>query len=758
MDETNQEQQSQGSYYNPEWLQVSCEERQGVVNVPQYDNEDDGLIAGVDFPEDNPPATLVSYQHDYTDVMHNGQPVAMDPMFPWPANTEPNEEPLPRTPIIEPRTPSIRWALQHHQQAQRSWSLRSSDIASCSSLTPDTTISYRDSPSNSCLSAMVQNYLHDAAVNKQGSLGLRPTAAHGHSTVRLSLQSRPGFQDTPSSNASPLSVHRFLQRTPTDRRTSTVQHDRPQHDTRTPQRALQQKRKVDSSSNGASSYLAGNQGTVAKRREGADLQQFNIPDARSLQPGHQNARNVPSTPYGSLSVSGRNVQQDAARHEQPGVTQTAAEELGESHHNLQFQRDIQATPKVQETPVTTQEQLDLVKNAAECTIAQHVAEQGARTPMSILQQRKPIPAIHTPAEKPERKTAPTSTPRSTPRPRPSLQDKGKTRGESSENKLNDSSQEVTQKSTETTAGHPCILEVRDMDSFYKSAWVRQLQRAQHRLFMEEIKAQILYEPPNHFSIMSAFEDIDDPFIGHKSRRSSLQYRTLDDELRVLSSSNSPVSQGVTNGARMLPGVQGRPSHRNDQDTVPSAKSTVKKIPLVEAQRRTCTSPSMQWCHGVDDHSGHATYKGALPISEMESVLDSRTSSPQGSDKLYLAHQTFSQESDIQRNPNCPFSKNESQKQAAAKNEQGRRTSPKAILMTAVSGDIVQHSHTAGRKSVDTPHARRESRCSCGVPKADKACQIQPDVITAATSCDDKTGPDPLQAGDNVAVQLAADSN
>ncbi|KAH6921417.1 hypothetical protein HPB50_000023 [Hyalomma asiaticum] len=295
-----------------------------------------------------------------------------------------------------------------------------------------------------------------------------------------------------------------------------------------------------------------------------------------------------------------------------------------------------------------------------------------------------------------------------------------------------------------------MLEVRDMDSFYKSAWVRQLQRAHHRLFMEEIKAQILYEPPDHFTIMSAFEDIDDPFIGHKSRRSSLQYRTLDDELQVLSSSNSPVSQGVTNDARMLPGVQGRPSHKNDQDTVPSAKSTVKKIPLVEAQRRTRTSPSMQWRHGVDEHSGHATYKGALPISEMESVLDSRTTSSQGSEKFQLAHQTVSQESDKQRNRSCPFSKNE--------NDQRGRSSPKANLMTTVSGDIVQHSHTAGHESVNTPRVRRERRCSCGVPKADKACQIQPDVVTAATSYDDKTGPDPLQAGDNVAVQLAADSN
>lgn len=292
---------------------------------------------------------------------------------------------------------------------------------------------------------MVQSYLRDAAVNKQGTLGLRPTAAYGHSAVRIGLQSRPSFQDTPCSNASPLSVHRFLQERPTNRRTSTVQHDRPQHDTRMPQRALQQKRKVDSPSNGTSSYLAGNQGTVVKRREAADLQQSNTPDARSLQPGHQNARNVPSTPYGSSAASGRNVQQDVAKHDrdQPGVPQKAARDSGGSHHNLQCQRDIQTTPKVQATPVTTREQLDLVKNTVECTIAQHVAEQGARTPMSIHQQRKPIPAIHTPANKPERKTAPTSTPTSTPRPKSSrLQDKGKTRVESSENKLCASSQEV----------------------------------------------------------------------------------------------------------------------------------------------------------------------------------------------------------------------------------------------------------------------------------------------------------------------------
>ncbi|KAL1441123.1 hypothetical protein MTO96_008864 [Rhipicephalus appendiculatus] len=293
MEEANQEPRSQGSYYNPDWLEVSCEESEGTIAIPQYGSDDDGLIAGIDFPEANPPETPLLYRHNHANLLRNGQPVTVDPMFTWPANVEPNEEPMPISPVDEPKTPSVRWALKQQPQAQRSWSLRSSDIASCSSLTPATTVSYRDSPTESCLSAMVQNYLHDAAANKPEPLSLRLTAARGHSTVRLGRQQRSGIQDTPSSRASPLSVHRFIQETPENRRAGILQHDRPQHDTRTPQQALQQKRKVASSSNSASSCLAGNQGATVKRRETVDPQQSDGPDAGSLQSSHQTATNVP---------------------------------------------------------------------------------------------------------------------------------------------------------------------------------------------------------------------------------------------------------------------------------------------------------------------------------------------------------------------------------------------------------------------------------------------------------------------------------
>lgn len=37
--------------FSPEWLQVTCEESQGSVTLPHYD-DDDGLIPGVDFSED----------------------------------------------------------------------------------------------------------------------------------------------------------------------------------------------------------------------------------------------------------------------------------------------------------------------------------------------------------------------------------------------------------------------------------------------------------------------------------------------------------------------------------------------------------------------------------------------------------------------------------------------------------------------------------------------------------------------------------
>lgn len=301
---------------------------------------------------------------------------------------------------------------------------------------------FTDSPSNSCLSAMVQSYLHDAAANKREPLSLRLTAARGHSTVQLGRQPRPGIQDTPSSHASPLSVHRFIQETPANRRTGMLQHDRPQQDARTPQQALQQKRKVASYSNSASSSLAVDQGTMIKRREMINLQQSDAPDARSLQSGHQTSRDVPSTSYGSSL--GRNFQQDVAKRvgEQPGVPQKTAQDSRGSHHSLQCQRDVQATPKIRTTPVATRDQPDLAKSRAECTHVQHATGHDTRTPMSSLHQKEPVSAAHTPATNPQRRTVPAPSPTSTPHPQPILEEKGRTQDESRDNCLHENSQQV----------------------------------------------------------------------------------------------------------------------------------------------------------------------------------------------------------------------------------------------------------------------------------------------------------------------------
>ncbi|KAH7974544.1 hypothetical protein HPB49_016510 [Dermacentor silvarum] len=756
---------SEYSQNGPEWLQVSCEESQGSVTIPHYGNEDDGLIAGVDFPEDNPPATPLTYQLNYTNALwpsvsflfSDDRPIAMDPMFPWPADVEPNEEPLPNSPVDEPRTPSVRWAMKQQPQAERSWSLRSSDIASCSSLTPATTVSYRGSPSDSSLSAMVQNYLQDTAANKRDTHGLRQTATQGHSAVRLGHQPRTSVQDTPLSNAPPLSVQRFPPETPANRMTS-IQHSRVQHNARASHPAVQQTRKVPSTPSSASSSLVDNAchpGTTVNRREPPNLQQSNAPDTITLQSSHPRTTNTASTPNSNSSLLGRNCHEDVAKREgeQPGIPQKIARDSGGSHRSLQHQRDIQATPSAQTASVATRDRLDFVKNRAESTHIQRLAEQGTRTPISSLQQRKPVSVVHTPATNIQRKGIPTIL---TSTPQPSIQEEGHTQADSCDNSFDASYSEVTRKSTEMTVEHPSVTEVRDMDSFFKSAWVLQLQHAHHLWLMEEIKAQVMYKPPDRFSIMSAFEDVDDHFAGHKTRGSSLPYRTLDEELQIFfSSGNSTASQDARRDTRVVSGAEGR-SRKQDRETASLENSGAKKRPAAEMQGHLRLGPSMHQCRGTAEHSGHAAHRGKLLASEAETVPDSRPCSPRGSDKATLGRPAFSQESDKQRTSDCPASESDSQKRLAVKKEQGTMTSPKANLTVAESGGILQQTCTMGFQTEDTLCTAHTSFCSCSVPKVDKACQIQPQVATVGTWCDEKITSDQLQGGDHRSIHLTAD--
>ncbi|XP_070396206.1 uncharacterized protein [Dermacentor albipictus] len=756
MEEVNQEPQSQDSYYNPEWLQVSCEESQGSVAIPHYSNEDDGLIAGVDFPEDNPPATPLTHQLNYANALCNGQPMAMDPMFPWPADVDPNEEPLPNSPADEPRTPSVRWALRQQLQAKRSWSLRSNDIASCSSLTPATTVSYRGSPSDSGLSVMVQNYLQDAATNKRDMLGLQQIATEGRSAVRLGRHPRTSIQGTPLGNAPPLSGERFPQETPANRMAS-VQHNQVQHDART----VRQKRKVPSSPNSASSSLVDNAchlGTTVSRREAPNLQQSIAPDTISMQSSHQRARNIPNTPYSTSSLPGRNCHEDVAKREgeQPRIPQKIAQDSRGSHHSFQRQRDIRTTPSAQTASAATGDRLDLVENKVERTHVQRVAEQGTRTPISSLQQRKPVSAVRTPATNIQTKAIPTIL--KTPHAQPSIQDEGRTQAESCDDSFDASCLEVTPKSTEMTVEHPSVTEVRDMNSFYKSAWVLQLQHAHHLRFMEEIKAQVMYKPPDHFSIMSAFEDVNDHFTGHKTRSSSLPYKTLDEELQIFfSSGNSTVSQDVRKDTRVVSAAQGQ-SQEQDQGTVSLEHSSAKRRPAAEMQGYLHLDSSIHQGHGTAEHCGHAASGGKILTVAAETGPNLQPCSPRGSDNAQLGRPAFSQESDTQRNSDCPVSKSDSQKFLAVKKEQSTMTSPKANLIDTESGGILQQTCTTGFKTEDVPRTLHTNYCSCGMPKVDKACQIQPEVATVGTWCDDKIVPDQLQGGDHGYIQIMPGGN
>lgn len=294
--------------------------------------------------------------------------------------------------------------------------------------------------------------------------------------------------------------------------------------------------------------------------------------------------------------------------------------------------------------------------------------------------------------------------------------------------------------------HPSMTEVRDMDSFYKSAWVLQLQHAHHQLYMEEIKAQVLYKPPDRFSIMSAFEDADDHFAGHKSRRSSLRYKTLDDELKVLSTENSPISQSAMKDAKTVRNAQRQLSDKHDQDTICFEKTSDRKIPLVETGGHALSSSGIHRCDIVPEHSEHST-------SGAETMPDTRPCSPKETDKPQLARQVCSQESDMQSNSSFQASKSASQKGVVVKKEEGTMTSPNPYHTTPSDA---QQTHSTDLTTEDSTCTPRMHRCSCSVPKTDKTCQIQPEVTDAATWYDEKIVPDQLQAGDHASVHITAD--
>ncbi|KAH8030029.1 hypothetical protein HPB51_006461 [Rhipicephalus microplus] len=83
----------------PEWLEVSCEERRTPITIPQYTSDNDGLIPGIDYPEENPPETPLLFRPNHANVLRNDQPATLDPMFTSPENAEPNEEPMPIFPV-----------------------------------------------------------------------------------------------------------------------------------------------------------------------------------------------------------------------------------------------------------------------------------------------------------------------------------------------------------------------------------------------------------------------------------------------------------------------------------------------------------------------------------------------------------------------------------------------------------------------------------------------------------------------------------
>ncbi|KAK8778924.1 hypothetical protein V5799_019732 [Amblyomma americanum] len=714
----------------PEWLQVTCEESQGCVTIPHYDDED-GLIPGVDFSGDEHSMSPQQCQPNFTATTGYNQQSTSNHPFPWPP-VQSDEHPLPKSPLDQPGTPSVRWALRQHPQGGPTWSLQSSDNASTSSFTPCTSTSYRGSPQSGS-SAVMTAPIHlpqTPANTRELPHNLQQITLR---TPQPGLQPSTGILDTPANTTSLLLRRCFTPRTPAPMRRPPSLRQINMQGTRTPHLGLQQTRCVPESPmtrsiSQASQLSRKNIQEKSKGKEQVNFQHTSVQDSITSQSCHQEKGDAFDTSRGNSSpLRGQSCRRIDVKHrtEPPADQGGNVQEARDPQHSLEHKTHVQGPPKAHTASVTVQDHHDLQKRRSNTVHIQHSTEENTRTPTSAHRHRKTASEINVAPADPEQEAVCDA-------PMRSYKDKSAV-----------GSAQVAPKPADKVVEYPSVSDMRNMDGFYKSAWVLELQRTHQELLMKEIKAQIMYKPADRFSIMSIFEDNDDPFMGHKSCTSSLPYRTLDEELHIStgSSSSSPASQDIARHTGTKSSTKRRRCERNIGSKDSSQRSNLKTRPAVDRHSQPNSSQSLNQ-HNVSPECPRHVVQGEVEPSSSE-VREAPAFKPlpfkEEIGKQKLCQGNVSPNSDkgkaTSRLIESGASGSESGTQQGDRGEQCTLLTSTADPARIPHGDIPQQVSANELKCVTILREPSLKQCRCGELKVNKACQAQPDVSTVSTSYD-----------------------
>lgn len=270
------------------------------------------------------------------------------------------------------------------------------------------------------------------------------------------------------------------------------------------------------------------------------------------------------------------------------------------------------------------------------------------------------------------------------------------------------------------------MESHSIESFYQSTWVVELQQHHQQLFMEEIKAQIVFKPVDRFSIMSAFEEADDDanFPARKKPGSRRPYRTLDEELQVYFSNNdTPIS---------------KESGRSNEPNCSSAESPVgefhgQRNSDRSAHERSVASAERRAVQDSMKRLKQSAAKPASPRSRPEPTgdhvpMDFQETRKVGKDKPHFTTGGGDQgDIPVQQEPK------ESTDTAQLVEEHSYSTPILQEESTTITDS--EHPEAAGLnecESVAALSVPATAKCHCDVPKVDKACQAQPQLATVGT--------------------------
>ncbi|XP_077546974.1 uncharacterized protein LOC144159392 isoform X4 [Haemaphysalis longicornis] len=303
----------------------------------------------------------------------------------------------------------------------------------------------------------------------------------------------------------------------------------------------------------------------------------------------------------------------------------------------------------------------------------------------------------------------------------------------SESRSPSSRSQVSKETTGTSVEHPTVMESRNLESFYQSAWVVELQRHHQRLLMEEIKAQIEFKPADRFSIMSAFEEADDDanFPARKYPSSRRPYRTFDEELQVYFSYSDTTASKESGRSTELNWSSATSSvgefhdrRNSDRSARESSVSSTEQRPDWDSLRRLRQSSAACGAEPAPPRSRPEPMEDHVPMDFQETrkvvEVKSQFTPGGGQGDIPIKHESKESTDGMQlveeESHGTPLLDNES---------------------TAITNG--GRPQTAGLDELQSAAASCKPAavtCRCDVPKADKACQAQPQVATVGTMCDD----------------------